>query len=1106
MPIFIVSPDASLRVARALEYLNGRADDACGEVQVVGASYEAVDDLARAHAFSREGTCGVHRATLDRLATRLALPTLASRGLTPASRLALHAVVARTVFILQEAGALRYFSPVGRRPGFPAAVALTLSELRMQGGVAAELPACGGGVEDLTRILARFESELEASGLADRALVYQAAIEAAAGARYERLLLLDVRLRCRLERDLVGALTAVSDHVFASAAAGDTRSVALLGEALGATPQALEVTDDDALHRLKRHLFTDDAPPTAAADATLTISSWPGESRECVEIVRAIQREAATGRPFDRMAVLLRAPEPYRAHLEEAFARADIPAFFARGMRRPHPSGRAMLALLACAAERLSARRFAEYLSLAQVPPATPRPSAETSWQPPRHDMAPLDGELEAPFGLEADTPPSPTITVPDAADPDAETVLDGTLRAPWRWERIIIEAAVLGGADRWARRLKGLRAALAGQRVLVDDADEAKAAALDQRIADIVHLEAFALPLMTRLDALPRKATWGAWLPALRTLATHALAHPQAVLETLAELEPLAPIGPVDLDEVRLVLDERLRAISAPPPRRRLGRVFVAPIEAARGMVFDVVFVPGLVESVFPQPVVEDPILLDGARRALRPVVRLDLQEDRAAEERLALRLAAGAAQLGVRLSYPRVDAVSGRLRVPSFYVLAAIRAAEGTLLGFENLRARLAEHGATARLGWPAPEREQDAIDAAEYDLALIARLLSLPPHEAEGAASYLLAVNPHLGRALRQRWRRGRPRWSRADGLDLRDGSAPRDDEAAIDILARAALAGHQMDARSYSPTALQHYAVCPYRFFLQAIQRLVPREPLERLEVLDPLTRGALFHEVQFETLSRLQAQGALPLTSANLEPAIREVDEVLTRLAAHAYDRFAPPIERVWQDDVTAIRADLREWLRRAVHDGDGWTPYRFELSFGLPAGARGQADPNSVADPVLVLDRLRLRGAIDLVERNGKGHLRATDHKTGKAWGQTALVVQRGQILQPLLYALACEALHPGAEVESGRLYYCTAAGGYQEKSVPLNDATRKTIRSVVATIDEALAVGFLPAAPDDKACVRCDYKIVCGSHAGEHAAHKPTDDIAALRALREKP
>ena len=45
-----------------------------------------------------------------------------------------------------------------------------------------------------------------------------------------------------------------------------------------------------------------------------------------------------------------------------------VPAWFDRGTRRPHPAGRAFLALLACAAEGLSASRFAEYLSLGQLP------------------------------------------------------------------------------------------------------------------------------------------------------------------------------------------------------------------------------------------------------------------------------------------------------------------------------------------------------------------------------------------------------------------------------------------------------------------------------------------------------------------------------------------------------------------------------------------------------------------------------------------------------------------------------------------------------------------------------------------------------------------
>ena len=108
--------------------------------------------------------------------------------------------------------------------------------------------------------------------------------------------------------------------------------------------------------------------PPASNDESVVLFSAPGEGREAVEIARRLLQEAERGVPFDQMAVLLRAPQTYLGVLEHALDRAGIPAWFHRGTRRPDPAGRALLALLACADEELSARRFAEYVSLGQVP------------------------------------------------------------------------------------------------------------------------------------------------------------------------------------------------------------------------------------------------------------------------------------------------------------------------------------------------------------------------------------------------------------------------------------------------------------------------------------------------------------------------------------------------------------------------------------------------------------------------------------------------------------------------------------------------------------------------------------------------------------------
>src|SRR5205085_3858817 len=121
------------------------------------------------------------------------------------------------------------------------------------------------------------------------------------------------------------------------------------------------------------------------------------------------------------------------------------------------------------------------------------------------------------------------------------------------------------------------------------------------------------------------------------------------------------------------------------------------------------------------------------------------------------------------------------------------------------------------------------------------------------------------------------------------------------------------------------------------------------------------------------------------------------------------DELAPAIDRVWDDGIASIRADVREWLARAIDDTE-WSPFKFELSFGLTE--RRQADAASTKDPV-ALSRLNLRGSIDLVERRADGALRATDYKTGRARAKADAVIDGGEILQPVLYAMALEQLFP---------------------------------------------------------------------------------------------
>jgi CRISPR/Cas system-associated exonuclease Cas4 (RecB family) len=804
-------------------------------------------------------------------------------------------------------------------------------------------------------------------------------------------------------------------------------------------------------------VFEKARPRERERSGDVTLFSAPGEGREAVEIVRRILDEAARGVPFDEMAVFLRTPAQYLGLLEHACARGDVPVYFDRGTRRPDPAGRAFVALLSCAVEGLSAKRFDEYLSLGQVPRV---------------------GESG---------PDDPAI------DSDEEAVVAGTLRSPWKWEELIVESAVVGGrtrsdgAARWRRRLDGLNADYEYRIAALkkEEPESARIPRFERDRRNLKHLRQFALPIVDALAEWPERATWGDWLDRFSALATRALWRPGRVLETLVELRPMAGVGPVTLDEARDVLHDRLVTLDWDPPARRYGRVFVGTPHQARGRAFRVVFVPGLAERVVPQRPREDPLLLDDRRGAVDHGL-ID-QKRRGDAERLLLKIAIGAARERLYLSYPRLDVAETRARVPSFYALDVMRAITGRVPDHRMLAAEAADEGG-ASLAWPAPKDPDRAIDDLEHDLATLKPLLeSRAVASVKGHAHYMLGLNDALRRSVISRWARGRPAWASSDGLiKVAPGT-----QAAIDA--------NRLGARPYSLSALQRFATCPYQFLLATIYRLEPWDEPEPLVRMDPLTRGGLFHKVQAEFYRAMQDAKALPVTRAGLDHAIARLDAVLDRVAAEYAETLAPAIDRVWRDEIGEIRRDLGIWVQKLADDPD-WVPAYFEFSFGLSDEGR---DPRSLKDPIAIDGRFVLRGSVDLIEhRPDRDVLRVTDHKTGKNRSTPELIVGGGATLQPVLYSVAIEQ-GLGKKVVAGRLFYATTAGGFAEHVIPIDDYTRGRGLEVLTIIDRAVELGMLPAAPAERACTWCDFRPVCGPREEERVRHKAQDKVADLIALR---
>jgi CRISPR/Cas system-associated exonuclease Cas4 (RecB family) len=903
------------------------------------------------------------------------------------------------------------------------------------------------------------------------------------------LLLLDVPFQSEIEAQFLWTLIRQSPQAMITVPAGDAYTANQL-EKHGARIQLIEEIGHNDLTQLARHLFSQEPPPERARTGELVWFSAPGEGRECMEIARRILEEAERGVRFDEMAIVIRSAQQYIGLLEHALARAGVPAYFERGTRRPDPAGRAFLAILSCATENFSAKRFAEYLSLAQVPSLDDSGKAadgsgRSAWVASRDDVF---GVLSERAPEEPDENHGDNDEQSGADSNGDQAVVAGSLRAPWKWESLLVESAVIGGSERWARRLNGLAAEyeLKIRELASEEPDSPRIARLERERQNLAHLREFALPLMEQMSAWPKEATWGDWIGRLESLAPRVLRRPEFVLRVLADLRPMAAVGPVTLAEVRDVLADRLAALEVEPPAQRYGRVFVCSPDQVRGRAFRAGFVPGLAERLFPQKLREDPLLLDDLRREIGGA--LTLQEDRAEHERLLLRLATGAATERLYVSFPRIETAEARARVPSFYALEVMRAVTGRIPDHQQLELEASEE-ANASLAWPAPQRPDDAIDDIEHDLSVL-RILMRSDGDVKGHAHYMLRLNDNVRRSASERWARARKPWTPYDGL------------VRVTEATRPFLQSQRLSARPYSVSALQNYAYCPYRFLLSALYRLQPLEEPEPLERMDPLTKGSLFHEVLAEFFRALQQQ-KMAMATTPMDRVFEVLDATLTRVAANYAELLAPAVERVWQDEIAGIRTDLHIWARELAAS-TAWEPWLFEFSFGLP-DLPGR-DPNSRREPVTIDGRFILRGAIDLIERRpGTKILRVTDHKTSKNRSERGSVIGHGQQLQPVIYSLAVEAA-TGATVESARFSYCTTAGGFTEHNVPINERTRGMGIEALEIIDRSVELGMLPPAPAEKACTFCDFLPVCGPNQERRARRKAREQIGDLLELRGRP
>jgi ATP-dependent helicase/nuclease subunit B len=667
----------------------------------------------------------------------------------------------------------------------------------------------------------------------------------------------------------------------------------------------------------------------------------------------------------------------------------------------------------------------------------------------------------------------------------------------PGAWEQLSREAGVVQGLDDWHRKLatRGRLAAAELERAggFLDDGARHR---LERTVAVAAELGHFVAELAVAVRAVEEAQGWGAKSAAARQLLTHLLGRGEhtgwpepeqqafaRVEDALVRLGALASLEPSPSHEVF----QRALAAELDVTAGRSGRfgcgVLHGPLVSASGLDLDAVFVLGCREGLCPVGRRDDGLLPEAARSLLPG--ELTGRAGRMAEQHRAFLAALAAGAPGGRvLTFARGDLRSGRHALPSRWLLDSAGARVGRPVhatDFDGLGAPVVDvvpSFATGLLAAPS------AASLGERDLAAVARHV-----RAGGCAVAHRSMEP-VRRGLQAQAAR------RSSAFTEWDGN----------------LAGHPIPStgdRPLSPSRLEMWAACGYRYFLTHVLGIGPRDEPERVVELHPLDRGSGTHAV-LERFVRDAIACGVPEPDEPWSPAQRLQ---LRRIAEAVFDELdaegrtgRPVLWRVRRENLLHVLdafldADDDHRARRRAR------PEAVELAFGIDG-----APPVELALP----DgrTLAFRGRIDRIDRAEDGRLLVSDYKTGNGKRFEHLEddpVLAGRTLQLALYAEAARRRYGVDEVDT-HYWMVDPEAGYRRLGYPWTAERRARFTDVVTAIVDGIEGGVFNAVPGEwdgwrrtnQNCVHCTFNGVCGSDRGEQAEAKHGAPPLAVRSRLE--
>ena len=776
------------------------------------------------------------------------------------------------------------------------------------------------------------------------------------------------------------------------------------------------------------------AEPTPPSETSLLMTS---DTREEVRnVVRSIASAVHEGTSFNRIAVLYWQREPYASLIAEQLGMAEIPtAGPSSGRLASTPVGRMVKGMVALAGGDLPRDEVTRWLT------SSPVKSTSAGFRPSR-------------------------------------------------WDAISRDAGVVAGIEQWSDRL----ARYAGRqdraaRDHSEDIPDARQLRLEQSAKETWALRRFMSKLHDDLTPPEEGQSWAdfvewvedlierymdiAELPPREASNLDAL---QSAVRELASLDDVDKDG-TTLDVFRAALDEALGRPSAREGTYGEG-VFVAPVGNAVGLRFDRIYLLGMVEGLVPPRLRDDPLLPDREREQVGLPPRGSVSV-----ERYEFLAAASSGRKRV-LTFARGDNAAMKEQHPSSWFLAEASRLNGASV-YPSMLSSPEELASLKRKPWfEEIASSQDSIDAVsrsqpadlhDYDLNRLWRWRRSGKRVGD---HYLAESEDVLTRALRMERARNSRAFTAWDG----DLSATPFSSGRIGLSSSAI----------FSPTRLETWATCPYRYFLSNVLGIAALEQPEEIATISPLERGSLVHKVLERFVRQVQEQGTIPRHD-------RPWSEDHTRLLITiGEEQFRDAEQRgmtgkplLWEIAQAEIRNDLRRFLEEDfdLRHKHGVSPHSAESAFGISP----HSDDEEPAQPAVEWSSaktgtIRFRGIIDRIDVSPSGDAALVlDYKTGGTTEYTNMdkdPVRRGTRLQLPVYGLAARQFL-GEEVKVKVAYWFVSSKGNfrtrPQKPAPIDDML-DSFTDAVETITDCIGQGLFPANPGKGGanCRYCDFKHLC--------------------------